>query len=662
MEKTQLKNFFEKISLNFANDLSIKLEEIGNEKSKIFNLAKELSQKYQVDESFLLKLFESIKEFNQNIQLRERKPSAQESDNESPVRVAFQGIDGAYSQLAAKKYFSGLNKSAVCIGMPTFQSILDAVENNDCDFAMLPIENTTAGSINESYDLLTNTKLSIVGEEVYEVNHCLMSVENVPLSRIKRIYSHPQAIAQCSIFLSSLESCKVESFYDTAMAIKKVQEEQDLSQAAIGSSEAAKLYGLEIIKEGIANYKENYTRFFIISKNPVKYDKSVACKTSLILSTKHVEGALVNCLNVLAKHHLNMTKIQSRPRPNMPWEYLFYLDFEGNIADEAVKKCLEELTSESSYIKILGSYPIKVSSNLPRSTEEREATLLTEIEMAPEPAKPEVKLEKKPYKLVSRGIKKDDTLIKIQDIVIGGGDFVIMAGPCAVESEDQINITAEAVAKYGGHILRGGVFKPRTSPYSFQGMGYEGLELLSKAGRKNNLPIITEVIQPKDVHKVSMTTDILQIGARNMQNFSLLTEVGGVNKPVLLKRGMMASIDELLSAAEYILAHGNQQVMLCERGIRTFETATRNTLDLSAVPILKYYSHLPVIVDPSHAVGDSRWIVPMVEAAYAAGADGVIVEIHPDPPKAMSDGKQSLTFDEYAYMMKRVNMIKQLKR
>ena len=217
-----------------------------------------------------------------------------------------------------------------------------------------------------------------------------------------------------------------------------------------------------------------------------------------------------------------------------------------------------------------------------------------------------------------------------------------MAGPCSVESREQILTCAREVKEHGGQILRGGCFKPRTSPYSFQGLGFEGLDCLVEAGETYGLPVITEVLSPGDVVAVAAKSDMLQIGARNMQNFTLLSEVGRVNRPVMLKRGLMSSIDELLHAAEYILAQGNQQVFLCERGIRTFETATRNTLDLSAIPILRDRTHLPVIVDPSHAAGDRQLVPPLARAAKAVGAQGIMVEIHPEPEKALSDGPRDL--------------------
>ncbi len=258
----------------------------------------------------------------------------------------------------------------------------------------------------------------------------------------------------------------------------------------------------------------------------------------------------------------------------------------------------------------------------------------------------------KPYKLASREVKRETTLIRLSDTVaIGGDEIIVMAGPCSVESEAQILECAVAVKAAGAQVLRGGAFKPRTSPYSFQGMEEEGLKLLAKARELTGLPIVTEVINPETAELVAEYSDILQIGARNSQNFALLKKVGQLKRPVLLKRGMAMTIQEFLMSAEYILSEGNQQVILCERGIRTFETATRNTLDLSAIPVLRGMTHLPVIADPSHGTGNYHYVAPMAYAAVAAGADGLMIEVHPDPERATSDGPQSLKPSKFTAMM-----------
>jgi len=260
----------------------------------------------------------------------------------------------------------------------------------------------------------------------------------------------------------------------------------------------------------------------------------------------------------------------------------------------------------------------------------------------------------KPYKLSSREFQPENTTIKVGDVVLGGDKLAIIAGPCAVESERQILDTAKAVRAAGACILRGGAFKPSTSPYQFRGLGKQGLEMLAMARAETGLPFITEVLTPQDVELVAEYADILQVGARNMQNFNLLDEVGKINKPVMLKRGMSATIQEWLLSAEYILSQGNRQLILCERGIRTFETYTRNTLDISAIPIIKKLSHLPVIGDPSHGTGKWYLVAPLALAAVAAGADGIMIEVHPNPDQALKDGAQSLTFENFEQLMQQV--------
>ena len=256
-----------------------------------------------------------------------------------------------------------------------------------------------------------------------------------------------------------------------------------------------------------------------------------------------------------------------------------------------------------------------------------------------------------PYKLTGRTFQEEPTVIKVGGVSIGDGSMVVMAGPCSIENEEHMVSTAQAVKAAGAQIIRGGAFKPRTSPYSFRGLGEEGLQHLAAARDATGLPVITEVMSVRDVELVARYADILQIGTRNMQNFNLLDEVGLTRQPVMLKRGLTATIEEWLLAAEYIMAKGNREVILCERGVRTFETATRNTLDLSAIPVIRRLSHLPVVSDPSHGTGHWYLVEPMARASMAVGADGLMVEVHPSPDHALSDGPQSLTFDNFSDLM-----------
>ena len=274
----------------------------------------------------------------------------------------------------------------------------------------------------------------------------------------------------------------------------------------------------------------------------------------------------------------------------------------------------------------------------------------------------EVIIISKPYKLASREFHPDDTIIKVGDAVIGGPKPVIMAGPCSVEDEEQMVSTAKAVKAAGATVLRGGAFKPRTSPYSFRGMGEDGLKLLQLAKQETGLPIITEVMATADVETVAKYADILQIGARNMQNYNLLDEVGLIGKPVMVKRGLAASYEEWLLAAEYVMAGGNEQVILCERGVRGFETFTRFTLDVAAVPVIKRLSHLPIVADPSHSTGKWYLVTPVALASVAAGAHGLLIEVHPNPDQAKCDGPQSLTFENFDILMEQVNAIASVRK
>lgn len=634
------------------------VRDVAREEALLARLA-ERGRAAGLDPHYVTRLFREILDHSVRHQVEHL------ADRDNPQRAAqktlvvgYQGAEGAYSYLAAHRHFGPRGVDVTVRGFDSFLEMLEAVREGAADHAMLPIENTTAGSINEAYDLLARMNLSLVGEEIQKVEHCLLALEEVPLARIHRIYSHPKALDQCTDFLRELRHCHVESYTDTAMAARKVRDDQDLSQAAIASEEAAQLYGLKILRRDLANQRENYTRFVVVAREPVRYDPRIACKTSIIFATRHEEGALLNCLNTLAAHHLNLTKLESRPRPNNAWEYLFYVDFEGNVADAGVQTALQALAAQTNLLKVLGSYPARTTKAAqpaePRAASSAAGVTARVPATAASPAPPDLlnDLEKKPYKLTSRITRAADSQFRIGNVTVGGAVPVIIAGPCSVESREQIFASAKAVSEAGGHMLRGGCFKPRTSPYAFQGLGYEGLDLLVEAGRQYGLPVVTEVMHPSDLERVAAKADVIQLGARNMQNFSLLKELGSIDRPIVLKRGMMSSIDEWLSAAEYILAHGNQQVILCERGIRTFETATRNTLDLSAVPVARELTHLPIIVDPSHACGTRRWVPAMTRAAIAAGAHGVMVEIHPDPPRAMSDGPQSLTFDEFGELMR----------
>ncbi|TET32682.1 MAG: 3-deoxy-7-phosphoheptulonate synthase [Planctomycetota bacterium] len=567
------------------------------------------------------------------------------------TRVAYLGIEGSNTHSAASRHYGAAASPIHLSGYVSFREVFEAVINGETDYGVVPIENTIAGSINEVYDLLSRYNLSIVGEEILSIEHCMLAVEEVALSDIRVVYSHPQALTQCADFFSGLTRCRIEARSDTATAAKLVSEKGDKTCVAIASEDAAAEYNLKVIRRHMSNQRRNYTRFIAIAREPAPYNGGLDYKTSMVFSLLHKTGSLEKCLRLLSEHNINMTKLESRPRPHMPWEYLFYLDVEGSVSGNGLKNALDAMWKHTSYLKVLGSYPVTRSGKgervVPRIETGGDKTSDTTCPV----------IEKKPSKRVSREHREENTIVRVGGAVDIGRGFTIIAGPCAVESREQIHETASYIRQAGAHILRGGAYKPRSSPYSFQGLKEEGLTYLREAGEEAGLPTVTEVMEPSQVHLVAGGADMLQVGARNMQNFPLLSAVGEIDKPVLLKRGMMASIDELLLAAEYIVARGNRQVVLCERGIRTFETSTRNTLDLSAVVVLKERTHLPVIVDPSHALGVARWITPLAKAAMACGADGVMIEVHNAPEKALCDGKQSLTYVQFGELMQELTAL-----
>ncbi len=577
---------------------------------------------------------------------------------EVALSVAVRG-EHSFGFLAAQKYLSARDVAGELVVTPTYQAAVDALKAGEVDLAVLPIENTAAGSVDDTYDLLRENELSIVGEETSSIEYCLCGVSEIPLGAITQVLAAGDALEQCSRFLQTLPSASQILHFDTGGAMRLVHSGSDPTHAAIGAPEAAAAHGLVLLQRGIANHAENYTRFVVLARHPVAVELSAPCKTSLILITRHEHGALMRSLGVLAASGHSMTKLESRPRPGRPFEYMFFIDFEGNIADPRTADALDDLRSTALHLKVLGSYPATTTRG---DAQPGDATPLVPpsadadaLESAVRP-RPATKASKN-YRLAGRGARSDDTVIPVGNLLIGGGGFLVMAGPCSVESADQINATARAVREAGAQILRGGVFKPRTSPYAFQGLGWAGLELLAAAGRATGMPIISEVMAVDQVRRMAEMVDVLQVGTRNMQNFDLLRELGKVDRPILLKRGLSSTIDEWLGAAEYILAIGNQQVMLCERGIRTFETSTRNTLDLCAVPVLRELTHLPVIVDPSHGTGHRAYVAPMAKAARAAGAHGLLIEVHPDPDNALSDAEQSLSFPEFLSLMRSLQTV-----
>jgi len=445
------------------------------------------------------------------------------------------------------------------------------------------------------------------------------------------------ALGQCRIWLGRhLPAATLINAWDTAGSAELVAQSNDPTRAAICSAHAAAAYGLEVFEDRIEDDPTNQTRFLTFTRaQPQELDPAIPQKTSLIVWTDHRPGMLAAVLQAFAGRGVNLTSLQSRPERSAPWTYRFYFDVEGGRNEPRLAEALESIEALASRIVVLGSYVAW----------QGDGAVVGPV--APKPPHLRVKPD---LPMFDRRQHPEGTVVRVGGVEIGGGRPVLIAGPCSVEDEAMILRTAIGVAEAGADLLRGGAFKPRTSPYDFQGLGVKGLKFLAEAREQSGLPVVTEVMSWEEVPLVARYADMLQIGARNMQNFALLRAAGRSGKPILLKRGGGATIEEWLHAAEYILAHGNPNVVLCERGIRTFERATRHTLDLNAVAMVRERTHLPVIVDPSHAAGIRSIVPALTLAGLAAGAQGVIIEVHPDPDHALSDGAQSLDLPAFSIL------------
>src|SRR3954466_4862517 len=557
------------------------------------------------------------------------------------MRVAIQGSYGSFSEAASRRRWPELE------AMPCreVKDVVAAVRDGRADAGCLPIENSLIGSVTTTYDLLHEAfgdgTLRLTHEVLYPVHHTLMAIPGATVPGIRRVLSHPVALGQCRIWLGEhLPDAELVSAWDTAGSAEIIAQEQDPTWAAIAARPAADAHGLVALAERIEDDPTNQTRFLTFTRaesaETLRSAGDSRYKPALIVLVDHKPGMLALTLQAFGARGVNLMALQSRPERSAPWTYRFYVDVEGAAEDPRVAEALEEIEALAAELIILGSYEAWTEGS----------------RLSPPVPTPAHRAEKPSVPLVDRRRHPEGSVVQVRHVSFGGETPVLIAGPCSVESEEMILETASAVAAAGGDMLRGGAYKPRTSPYDFQGLGVKGLRFLADARERTGLPVVTEVLSWEEVPVVAHFADMLQIGARNMQNFSLLRAASRSGIPILLKRGAGATIEEWLMAAEYVLAEGNPNVVLCERGIRTFERATRHTLDLNAVALVKERTHLPVIVDPSHAAGVRSLVTPLSMAALAAGASGLIVEVHPDPAAAMSDGAQSLDLAMFAELAK----------
>ena len=607
------------------------------------DLADLLRQRMGLSDQFADRILREVDDYS-------RRSSAQKAngqDLQQSCRVGYQGVATCYSDLSIEKLFAHRDQSVKeSVGYSSFADVFAALERGDIDYALLPVENTLIGSISEVNHLLATRDVAVVDEEVWEVEHCLAALPEAKSEDLRVIRSHAVALQQCQRVLGTLPQATSEHYFDTAGAAQSVRAAGDLEIGCICSSEAAERFGLQVLRRDVADHPHNQTRFLLLAKQAESSSRELPSKTTIHFAADDRCGALAQCLTAFADNQVNLLRLESRLQPDTPWEYMFLADLAGHQDDDQVKSALADLRSLANHVQVLGTYPHRAVDTRPPATQMPAG--LAEV-MEARAAKIAARSEAARAKEANGAAvtaKPSSSQVSVGGVNIGGGNFTLILGPCAVENPQQIQDAAKLAKDHGAHILRGGAFKPRSSPHSFQGLGFEGLDLLVDVGHKFDMPVVTEVLKPEDVEGIAAKADMLQVGARNMQNFALLKELGKTRRPILLKRGMSATLKELLQAADYIRAGGNQRVVLCERGIRTFETATRNTLDISAVPALREMTDLPVVVDPSHAAGQRHLVVPMALAAVAAGADGLIIECHPRPDEALCDKEQALREQE----------------
>ncbi len=528
----------------------------------------DLGRSLGLDALLVTRVFREVLDHSLRVQ---HERLAQDPARSQRLIVGYQGGEGAFSQMCAQRHFATRDASVSYRGFSGFRVMLEALREGKLDYAVLPIENTTAGSINESYDLLAEMDLHLVGEEAWKVEHCLIGLDDAEESQLERIVSHPVALAQCRRLLQEL-GCKAEAFEDTALAVAKVKAEGNPKQAAIASDAAARIHGLRVLRRAVQDQRSNFTRMVVVSRESAHFDARIPCKTSLIFATHHREGALARAIAVLAEHGLNLTKLESRPRPNNPWEYRFYLDFEGNIDDPRVRDALDELGRETSYLRILGSYPTRTSDAAKPATPRRKR-----IDAAP-----------------AAGVSK-----------IGALEFgprpLVFAGP--TDSSVDASIGAE-LYNAGVDALWGAHLDERDEQLR---------QTLTQAAGTHHLPLVLSVHHRADIGSLR-DVELLVV---SMDTPELLDEIGRLDVGVVLQRGLNATTAQWLEAADRVRKRGNARIVLLDAGVQLVD---RRAPDLASLPGLG--APYPVIVDVGHA--DDKGIA-LARAAVSAGAQGVVV-------------------------------------
>jgi chorismate mutase/prephenate dehydratase len=576
--------------------------------------------------------------------------------------VAVLGGEGSYSALAARAHFQGPAPVELVAGA-RFSDVVRSLRQGGADYAVLPIENSLTGGIPAAYDLLREGDLCVVGEHYLQPRHALVARPGLPLAQVERVLGHPQALAQCEAFLQGRQ-LPLAYCDSTADALRQVLEGARPGLAAVAGPEVAAEHGLAVLAADIANSADNETRFLVLARAPREVPLTVPCKSTLLFSTWQRPGALADVLRAFRDAGVNLTRIESRPTPGQAWQELFFVDLDGNVREGRVAAALQEAARSTRTLRVLGCYP---SDRLPPTDVPAEvlaqgaaaAGHLTAGHLtagptptAPAPAVPgaeapagEAPATSRGWARASRAHRREDTVVQVGGVRLGAG-FVVVAGAGA-----DVEPCAAWAAEHGARLLRGGPFAPRGGA-PLAGPGPAELALLGAAGARHGLPLLVEVAAAADVGPVSAGADLLQVGARRMGDAALLEAVGRAHRPVVLERGAGASLEEWLEAADRILAAGNQQVVLCERGGPPRGAAPGGAPDLGAVAVLRELTHLPVLVDLSSAARAPERLVPLARAARAVGAHGVVVDLHPGAGPAPADAPHALGPAGFARLMR----------
>lgn len=608
-----------RLSLEVARSKEVDVRPIRDtqrEKELLARLVKEGREK-GLDAHYVISLYQSIIEdsvLNQQAYLHGR---ANPETQKQQYCIAYLGARGSYSYLAATRYCQRRQVEMLDLGCQSFDEIVQAVESGHADYGFLPIENTSSGSINEVYDVLQHTSLSIVGETTIEVSHCLLGKAGSKLADIKTVYAHPQPISQCSRYLSQHKDLRLEYCSSSAEAMDKVNQSPDNSAAAIGSAEGGALYQLESIEAGLANQKINQSRFIVVARKAVAVPEQLPAKTTLIMATGQKAGALVEALLVLKAHQLNMSKLESRPIPGTPWEEMFYLDIDANISSESMQAGLKQLERITRFIKVLGCYPCETV----KPTQLSNSQLLIEPSTSKDQVISDNGANTSPVRY-SKAYKEQASEINCGAMTIGAGHVGAIAQ--ITLNNDISHLALSAFEQQVKQLKEAGFQAVLLNAVSQLAMAEVTLAKLRQILHQYGLVCIIAIEQEADMPLAVQHADMLFLAGKQMFNQTLLTQAGTLPIPLILERNDMASFEELLTATEVILSQGNQQLILCDSGIRTLNNANLPSLDLASLIQIKATSHLPILINPSYAVSDDALLV-QTQGIKQLKVDGLIL-------------------------------------